>query len=317
MTPRLPGLLCLVAVLFLPSVGHAQTDARDYEGAGAAPDNTIVVSNYLRHITTSGANSATVNVALFRADYVKKVGGFALLPLSFTLPVIDKDLRLYPGVPAAGQTTAAPSAKPNGPASVATIHAAGIADLLYMPTVVYDVVEDAASFTHTYVGAMTFISMPTGSYQHAAPLNIGENRWTFKPQLVVGQRLLKILTLEAVANASFFRDNTDVLVHPTTKSNLIITEKQRPTYGGEAHVGVDLHASLYASVSYYVTSNGEQYTATTTVAPHSMVQTMRFNWGIQLVPPTRLYLQFQQDLKTTGETASSRYFGARISHAIF
>lgn len=321
MTSRLPGLLCLVALLQLSAVGQAQnlstTDARDYEGAGAAPDNTVVFTNYLRHTTTSGRKNVTANTALFRVDYLKRVGRFALLPISLTLPVADADLRLYPGVPAAGQTTAAPTTEATGPASIATVHAAGIGDLLYVPTVLYDVVENAENFTHSYVALSTFVSIPTGSYKHGAPLNIGENRWSFKPQLLVGQRLFKVLTLEALASATFYRDNTELLVHPTAKTTAFITEKQRPTYGGEVHLGVDVHPSTYISVSYYLFSIGEQSTATATVLPHSVVQTMRFNWGIQLSPVTRLYVQLQQDLKTTAESANGRFVGARVSHVIF
>ena len=76
-------LLSLLAILLFALTAavpqtHAQTtDARDYEGAGGAPNNTVVLLNYIRHTTTNDRRNLTTNLAIFRASWVKKFGAEA------------------------------------------------------------------------------------------------------------------------------------------------------------------------------------------------------------------------------------------------
>jgi hypothetical protein len=316
MNRSVSGLLCLLSCSLFVSLTQAQTtDARDYEGAGGTPDHTLAFTTYLRHTDTHGTQSRTVNSASFRAGYLKKLGKHvSLVPLDFAVSAADVDLRLYPGTPAKGQTSAAPTPTPHGPASVATIHGTGYLDLMYLPTVIFDLVEDSTNATHSYLGLSALITMPTGSYDRDAAINVGENRWTIKPQLILGQRLWKVLTLEAVGNATIYTDNNNVAAHPDAKTTVTVSSAQKPTYGAEAHVAVDLHETMYVSASYYVTSLGEKYTAAAVLEPSAVVQTARFNFGIRVEQQTILYLQLQQDLKVTGEEPNARYVGARVSH---
>ena len=47
-------------------------------------------------------------------------------------------------------------------------------------------------------GATLYVTAPTGTYDATRPVNIGDNRWRVQPQLAVGQRFLKALTVDLV-----------------------------------------------------------------------------------------------------------------------
>jgi len=71
---------------------------------------------------------------------------------------------------------------------------------------------DAAEFSRrkpeTTLGASLTVSVPSGEYHADKLINIGTNRWAFKPELGVSHPVGK-WTLEAIAGAWFFQDNED------------------------------------------------------------------------------------------------------------
>jgi len=85
-------------------------------------------------------------------------------------------------------------------------------------------------------------------------VNVGENRWTFKPQLVVGQRFLKIITLEASFNTTIHGNNPDLVVSQVGKVAL----KQHATYALDPHLGVDLAPTMFVGLSYYMEKDGRR-----------------------------------------------------------
>lgn len=302
----LPTLLVLAALL-IPRVVHAEADARDYEGLSAAPNHTVAVWNYLRHITQSTKQDLTTNAAVFRATYILRFGNFSFIPFDAALTVADATL-LVPLSPTASQ--------PRG-----SIHETGIGDLQYFPTLGYNFVENAENGTHTYGGVTAFLKMPTGNYSSSNFFNIGQNRWTFKPQLFVGQRFAKVFTAEAVGNVEIYGNNTSYYV-PTAPQIGKQTLKQDPSYNLELHLAADVHATMWVGTTLYVGSNGAQNfdlataagTMNRVVDKHGVVETARFTWGIHIEKQTLLLLQFNQDLNATGGSANQRFFGARVSH---
>ena len=313
----LPALLILAALL-VPRLVHAEADARDYEGLSAAPNHTVAVWNYLRHMTQSTKHDLTTNVAVFRATYILRFGDFTLIPFDASMNVLDSSLQL---------PLSATASQPTG-----TIHQTGISDLQYFPTLGYNFVENAENHTHTYGGVTAFLKVPTGTYSSGDFFHVGgQNRWTFKPQIFVGQRFAKVFTVEAIGNLEIYGNNSSYHV-PTAPGNALgrQTLKEDSTYNLEVHLAADVHATMFVGTSLYVGSNGAQYfdlnpaMATAlrspnpqTVTAKGVVETARFSWGIHVEKQTLLLLQFNQDLKASGGSANGRFFGARISHYFF
>jgi hypothetical protein len=312
---RLVPLLAILLVALTTSLPHAHaqtTDARDYEGVGGAPNNTIILANYLRHSTTTDRRNLTTNSSSFRADWLVRAGNFGFTPLSFLLSVADADARV--------------GAAPGSSVNPASIRTTGFGDLIYLPAMFYDIVEDKAERTHTYLTAQVYTTIPTGTYDSTKQVNIGENRWALKPQLGVGQRFAKRYTFELVGNMQVFMDNTDFMVPgkaasmgmpavPPSKQTL----QQDPTFGGEVHFSVDVDPTTWLGLSYYATNIGKKSIAangTELEAPAS-VQTLRFTWGWHIEKQTLLLVQFQQDVAATGEASRAHFYGLRLSRFFF
>ncbi|MEY4509661.1 MAG: hypothetical protein RLZZ450_1783 [Pseudomonadota bacterium] len=308
----LPLLVCLlVALTTAAPKANAQTDARDYEGAGGAPNNTLILLNYLRHQSTIDRRNLITNSSSFRASWVLKFGHLAVVPIDLFFSVADVDLR----VPAA----------PGSAVSSASIRTTGFSDLQYLPSIIYDVVEDKEINTHTYFGANLYTIMPIGTYRPNAPINISENRWGIKPQVAVGQRFAKAFTLDLIGNLTIFTDNTEFVVPgraaaggmpavPPSRQTL----KQDPTWGGEAHLAVDVDPTTYLALSYYATNVGKRSLAIgREVEPPASVQTLRFTWGWRIEKQMLLLVQLQQDVAATGEASKNRFWGMRLSRFFY
>ena len=94
------------------------------------------------------------------------------------------------------------------------------------------------------VGASLQVSVPSGQYDESKLVNIGTNRWSFKPEVGVSQALGP-WTLEAQAAATFFTDNDDFF-----RGN---TRSQDPLYSLQGHVIYGFRSGIWASfdVTYF------------------------------------------------------------------
>ncbi len=68
--------------------------------------------------------------------------------------------------------------------------------------------EFARRKPQTTLGASLTVSVPSGEYHADKLINIGTNRWAFKPEIGVSHPVGK-WTFEAIAGAWFFQDNED------------------------------------------------------------------------------------------------------------
>jgi hypothetical protein len=287
-------LLALFAV-FAPRDAHAETDPRDYEALVALPNNTTVVAGYYRHVSSADQLSYSQDVALFRGAYILRFGNLAIAPVDIALPVAD--VVFY-----------APAAS----------HASGLGDLLFFPTIGYLFPQD--EINHTYVAFTPYFSFPTGQYDPThSPINVGNHRSYFEQELAVGQRFLKVVNLELVANATEYTDNSSFDV--TTGAGTIQgTLRQKPTFGAVLHASVDVSPNIYFAGSLYITANGQENFVYAPASLNSIavqeqtVETARFGMGIRLEPRTLLLLQYNQDLGQSNDWSISRFVGARISH---
>ena len=96
----------------------------------------------------------------------------------------------------------------------------------------------------TIVGVSLFVTVPTGQYDPNRLINIGTNRWSFKPELGVS-KALGAWTLEAAAGVTFYTDN-DAFAGNGVR-------RQDPLYSVQAHAIYNLNPTLWAALdgTYY------------------------------------------------------------------
>lgn len=90
------------------------------------------------------------------------------------------------------------------------------------------------------VGAAFQVFLPWGQYDDTRLVNIGSNRWAFKPSLGVSQALGP-WTLESTAAVTFYTDNTDFFGSST--------RSQDPIYSVQGHVIRSFGSGIWASLS--------------------------------------------------------------------
>jgi len=326
--PNLPvthlvAAFALVAMTSWSATALGQTpDPRDYEVAYFVPSRTKIVNAYLRHQSGTHNTSFSADVLSLRLTYLLKFGDFAITPIDLVVPVINQ--RAY-----AAASSVLASADPAFAALPAdfklTLHAAGMGDIFALPTLGYGWTQDAEKHTHTWLALTTYVKGPTGKYDPDRRLNVGGNRWTFTPLLVLGQRMFRVLTLEAMASVMFATDNTAYRVSVPELAGADVTLVEQPTYTGALHAAVDLHPSFFLGGSYYFASNGRQdveYAIPTaqglyTDNPGTFVHTVRVNLGIRVTPRTILMAQWNEDVAGSESAELTRFFGLRVSHAFF
>ncbi|MDQ6470764.1 transporter [Flavobacterium sp. LHD-80] len=77
----------------------------------------------------------------------------------------------------------------------------------------------------TILGVSLVTSIPTGKYYEDKQVNIGTNRWAFKPEIGVSKRFTHVYA-EAYGGVWFYTDNNDFLGKKL---------EQKPTYSLQAH----------------------------------------------------------------------------------
>jgi hypothetical protein len=99
------------------------------------------------------------------------------------------------------------------------------------------------------VGTSLTITAPIGDYDDKKLLNIGNNRWSFRPELGFSQCFGR-LTLEVVPAVTLYTDNEDFLGR---------TKSQDPLYSVQGHVIYSFRRGFWGSVSgtYYTGGSTE------------------------------------------------------------
>jgi len=94
------------------------------------------------------------------------------------------------------------------------------------------------------IGASLQVSAPTGQYDPTRLVNIGTNRWSFKPEVGISKAVDR-WTLEVTAAVTFFTDNNDFFNGST--------RAQDPLYSAQGHLIYGFDSGSWASfdVTYF------------------------------------------------------------------
>jgi len=101
-------------------------------------------------------------------------------------------------------------------------------------------VKDFASYHQDLIiGASLQVTPPLGQYDDEKIVNLGNNRWSFKPELGIS-KALGPWTLELAPSAIFFTDNTDFFFGGTLS--------QAPIYSVQGHILYSFPSGIWASL---------------------------------------------------------------------
>jgi hypothetical protein len=115
------------------------------------------------------------------------------------------------------------------------------------------------------VGASLQVSAPVGQYDGSRLVNLGTNRWSFKPELGVSKALGR-WTLEGTAAVTLFTDNKD-FYQGTTRS-------QDPLYSLQAHVIYSFRSGVWGSL------DGTYFAGGRTTLDGTLNNDLQQNWRV-------------------------------------
>jgi hypothetical protein len=141
-----------------------------------------------------------------------------------------------------------------------------------------------ASFQQkTIVGVSFVTSVPTGIYYKDKRINIGSNRWAFKPEVGVSRRFERVYA-EAYAGIWFFADNHEYLTDKTLQ--------QQPIFSFQAHVCYYFKNQMWIGIDANWFNGGE--TLVDDVASGDLKDNYRIGgtWSVPLSRKQSLKFQF-------------------------
>jgi hypothetical protein len=94
------------------------------------------------------------------------------------------------------------------------------------------------------VGASLQVSVPVGQYDETRLVNLGTNRWFFKPELGVS-KAIGPWTLEGTVAATVYTDNKDFFNGNTRSQRPIYSSQAHAIYGFDSGVWVSLDATYF------------------------------------------------------------------------
>jgi hypothetical protein len=97
-------------------------------------------------------------------------------------------------------------------------------------------------------GGSLQVTVPTGQYDETRLINIGANRWSFKPELGIS-KALGHWTLEAAAGATFYTDNQEFFNGHT--------RAQDPIYALQGHAIYSARSGIWGSVDLNYFAGGQ------------------------------------------------------------
>ncbi len=97
---------------------------------------------------------------------------------------------------------------------------------------------------NTIFGVSLLLTMPLGQYDSDKLVNIGTNRWSFKPEVGISQALGR-WTLEATAGVTFYTKNDDFLGNKTREQNPIYSLQGHLIYNFPSGIWAALNATYY------------------------------------------------------------------------
>ncbi|RJX28478.1 MAG: transporter [Desulfurivibrio sp.] len=266
----------------------ADNDARDY--IPLEPGTTLIAA-YYNYISATDfyadgdkINSDTnlsANIGILRPVYYTKLGPFVIDP-QMLIPFGEQSL------------------DGDGVGGV-EISSSGLADPIVTATIW--LVNDPAS--KTWLGFTPFITVPLGEYDEDKALNMGANRWAFKPEVGFVKGFGNYF-FELTGNCEFYTDNDDF-------SAQSLTLEQDPVYTLESHLSYNFSDAFYISGDYFYHNGGETTLAGIDQHDEKDDHAVQLTLGFLLNPSYQLLLKYKTDIEVENGLKTNTV-GLRFAH---
>lgn len=156
----------------------------------------------------------------------------------------------------------------------------------------------------TCFGLSLYVTTPTGGYDKGDSLNIGSNRWAFRPKLSFSRKLGDSpFSVEGYGYLEFYTKNNEY----TSQS---LTQEKDPVFEGDVHLVYDMDKTKYISLTYFYTAGGETEVEGIGQDDEKADHSVQFTFASFLTPKLHLLLKYKVPVKvengTNGQTVGLR-----------
>ena len=274
--------------LFCNTQAFADNDARDY--IPLDPGTTLIAAYYnytsatdlyLDGDTGSEDVDFSANIAMFRPVYYTKIGPYVVDP-QLIIPFGHQSLD---GSAVGGME----------------VSSSGLADPIVTATIWF--INDKKA--KRWLGLTPFVTLPIGEYDDDKSVNLGANRWAFKPELGFVQGFNNYF-FELIANCEFYTDNDEY-------SSRKVTLEQDPLYTLESHLSYNFTDSFYISGDYFYHNGGETTVDGISQDDEKDNHALQLSLGFMVTPSYQLLLKYKRDVKVENGLKSNS-IGLRFCH---
>jgi len=238
--------ICLaLAVLRVPRQACAQfTDPRTYENTPAGM-NQLELSYAYAHSDASIDTSLIITGAKFNLNQ-------GTITYTRYFGFLHRLMWVEAGVPVAGLSGSISGTNIRGSTTGAGDSSYALA-MLVKGGPALSVAQFEGYKPITTMGVSLAITAPTGLYHSDKILNLGSDRWSFKPEIALSHPfgVEQKWTFDAYANAYFYTDNTSYHVRQILR--------QQPLPGFEGHISYSFNDSLWASLDTRYSFHGPTF----------------------------------------------------------
>lgn len=157
------------------------------------------------------------------------------------------------------------------------------------------------------VGTSLEVTPPLGQYDSDKLLNIGTNRWSFKPEVGIS-KTLEPLTLELATGVRFYTDNNDFLDGRTLQVNPIYSVQGHLIYSFTPGIWVGLDGLYYTGGRSTIDGKKGQYLENARVGLTVTLPVNRYN-SIKVYGSTGVYAKTGGDFDIVGIVWQLRWGG--------
>jgi hypothetical protein len=122
--------------------------------------------------------------------------------------------------------------------------------VLFLGAPAATVEEFAKSETQTVLGASLTVTAPTGQFFNDKLINLGTNRWSFKPEIGLSYMVSKQWFIDLYAGAWFFTDNSSFYPGNSVRS-------QDPLLTFQTHVSYNFNPLMWAAIDFTYYTGGQ------------------------------------------------------------
>jgi hypothetical protein len=150
-----------------------------------------------------------------------------------------------------------------------------------------------------YFGAGMFLVTPTGEYDKSNIINLGDHRWSLRPQALVGRGFGKTF-YEIGGETSFYTDKQN---EGATRNQ---TSTKDPLYNVYGHTSYDFTPALFIAGSVFYTNGGETKLGGIRQNDETKSLSAMLTFGFALTAQSQLLLQIRQDISVQDGPAQNQ-----------